>query len=91
MFLSTALLLVFITLTIAACSPQLGAIRSDQQHIETSNYANGRFQNITPTNVSGSSGEMLKSMFEYVTGGQNRVPENSIPTKKLAKSIKNSI
>ncbi len=83
------MLLILTTLILASgtlfvcCTPQLGAIQTDNSSVSSPHFHNNRFQNTSPTSVSGSPKMMLQSMVEYFTGKQLREPDHPIPIVDL--------
>lgn len=63
-----------------ACAPQFGKAGKDNRTLQSPNYHNGKFHNLSETSVGAFDGKMLKALGEYVTGGQIREPEEVIPT-----------
>jgi len=69
---------------VTACAPQFGRADVKENPRMSDHYRDGKFFNPQPTSVSSSWSEMLSATVEYITGGQQRVPKETLPTKKLA-------
>ena len=67
-------------------SPEFGHRPSDEDkanYAKTGYYENGKFVNLIPTSIDMSFKNMLFTIFEFVKGNKNRIPQSDIPVLKL--------
>jgi len=86
--ISVLVIIVFIVglLVFLEFAPQLGGKQTGErkQRIQRSaNFRDGKFRNLIETPMSNPEGSQAKSVKEFVSGGQDRVPETPLPSTKV--------
>ncbi|MCJ7582474.1 MAG: MBL fold metallo-hydrolase [Candidatus Aminicenantes bacterium] len=75
-------------------APQLGAKSSGvrlTRILQSPNFKNGKFQNSVKTPMSTSENSIMKGMWKYFTGGENREPKKPLPTIPFDKNQFNKL
>ncbi len=88
---SISILTVFVGAVFINVSPQFGASASGKSidKIKNSpNFLNGTFKNLQPTQQS--TGFKWKTIPQFFTDGNNKVPATELPLKKITKSFFNN-
>jgi len=82
----TIAVLVLALFAYFAFAPRIGSnpVGERLKRIEVSpNYRNGKFQNLTETNMDMPPGKMAGVLWEFIKGGEGREPSDTIPTVDL--------